>query len=175
MAENDQEQAVTAAVNTNANKFALQRLYIKDASFESPNSPDCFKAAYNPKVEFGISTKHQVLDADNNIYEVALKLTAEVTQEDNVAFLVEVEQAGIFEIAGFDDKEQMSMVLAVTCPTILFPYGREAVDALVTKGSFPPLMLAPISFESVYAQAQQQRAAQAETQPADTSSDQESH
>lgn len=166
MAENDQQQAGAVAEGTtnNQGKFALQRLYIKDSSFESPNSPACFKQAYNPKVDFGISTKNIQIDAENNLYEVALKLTAEVKQDDKTVFLVEVEQAGIFEIAGFDDKDRMSMVMNVTCPTILFPYGREAIDALVIKGSFPALMLAPISFEAVFAQAQQQRAQQADAQ-----------
>lgn len=171
MAENDQVKVDAGAVSTNSsdNKFGLQRLYIKDSSFESPNSPECFTVAYNPKVEFGISTKNKVLDAEKNLYEVCLKLTAEVKQEEKVMFLVEVEQAGIFEIAGFNEQEQLNLVINVTCPTILFPYGREAIDALVIKGSFPALMLAPISFEAIYAQAQQRRAAEqtgdAEVQP----------
>ena len=94
---------------------------------------------------------------------MVLRLTADVKQEDKTVFLVEVQQAGIFEIAGIEG-EQLEQVLSITCPSVLFPYGREAVDALVIKGSFPALMLAPINFEAVYAQAKaQQPAPQQET------------
>ena len=89
-----------------------------------------------------------------------MRLTADVKQEDKTVFLVEIEQAGIFEIRGIEG-EQLEQVLTITCPNVLFPYGREAIDALVTRGSFPALLLAPINFENIYLQAKQQQQAQA--------------
>lgn len=164
MAENDQEQtsAIAAGTNPAGAQFGVQRVYIKDSSFEAPNSPECFREAYSPKIDFSITSKNQVVDEEKGVYEVVLKLTADVKQDDKSVFLAEVHQAGIFEIKGIDDAETLARVLSVTCPTILFPYGREAIDSLIIKGSFPALMLAPVSFEAIYAQAQQQRAAAAQ-------------
>lgn len=151
MAENDQQNPQAAAAGTApATRFAVQRIYIRDASFEAPDTPEAFRRAYAPQVNFSINSRSKKVEGD--IYEVVLRLTADIKQDDKTVFLVEVQQAGIFEIAGLDG-ERMEQVLNVTCPSILFPYGREAVDALVTKGSFPALMLAPINFEAVYLQA----------------------
>ncbi len=158
MAENTTAAAPPA---TNEPRFGVQRLYIKDTSFESPDSPECFRRQYAPTINFNINTRSRKIEGD--MYEVVLRLTADVKQEDKTVFLVEVQQAGIFEIAGIEG-EQLEQVLSITCPSVLFPYGREAVDALVIKGSFPALMLAPINFEAVYAQAKaQQPAPQQET------------
>ena len=136
-------------------RFGVQRIYIKDTSFESPDTPECFRRAYTPKVGFSINTRSRKIEGD--VYEVVLRLTADVKQDEKTVFLVEVQQAGIFEVGGLEG-ERLEQVLTVTCPSILFPYGREAIDALVTKGSFPALMLAPINFEAVYMQAKRQQA-----------------
>jgi preprotein translocase subunit SecB len=138
-------------------RFGVQRIYIKDTSFESPDTPECFRRAYNPKVGFSINTRSRKIEGD--VYEVVLRLTADVKQDEKTVFLVEVQQAGIFEVGGLEG-ERLEQVLTVTCPSILFPYGREAIDALVIKGSFPALMLAPINFEAVYMQAKRQQAAE---------------
>ena len=151
MAENTTAAAQPAS---NEPRFGVQRLYIKDTSFESPDAPECFRRQYTPTINFNINTRSRKIDTD--LFEVVLRLTADVKQEDKTVFLVEVQQAGIFEIAGIEG-EQLEQVLTITCPSVLFPYGREAVDALVVKGSFPALMLAPINFEAVYAQAKQQK------------------
>lgn len=143
--------------DTNEPRFGVQRLYVKDASFEAPDTPECFRRQYSPNVNFNINTKSRRIDGD--MFEVVLRLTADVKQDDKTVFLAEVQQAGIFEIGGMDG-ERLEQVLTITCPTILFPYGREAIDALVIKGSFPALMLAPINFEALYVQAKQQQAAQ---------------
>jgi preprotein translocase subunit SecB len=140
-------------------RFGVQRIYIKDSSFEAPDTPECFRRAYNPKVNFSVNTRSRKIDGD--IYEVVLRLTADVKQDEKTVFLVEVQQAGIFEVGGLEG-ERLEQVLTITCPGILFPYGREAIDALTIKGSFPALMLAPINFEAVYMQAKRNQAQQAQ-------------
>ena len=159
MAENDQVAGQPVAqTNTSETKFGVQRIYLKDASFEAPDSPESFRRAYSPQVSFSINSRSKKLDG--NLFEVVLRLTADVKQEDKTVFLVEVQQAGIFEIAGLEG-ERLEQALSITCPTVLFPYGREAIDALMIKGSFPALMLAPINFEAVYVQAKRTQAEKA--------------
>jgi len=163
MAENDttQDQPAQAAEGSApGQRFSVQRIYVKDASFEAPDSPESFRRQYNPQVNFNINTRSR--NIEDNIYEVVLRLTADVKQDDKTVFLVEVQQAGIFEISGVEG-QQLEQVATITCPTILFPYGREAIDSLVLKGGFPALMLAPINFEAVYMQAKQNQQATAET------------
>jgi len=141
-------------------QFALQRIYLKDSSFESPRSPVVFQGKWEPKIHFDIKTRSSKVQDD--IYEVVLVLTAEAKLDDQSAFLVEVHQAGIFSCKDFDEA-QMEQVLSTVCPNILFPYAREAIDSLVIKGSFPALMLAPINFDALYAQQKQAQAEQAAT------------
>ena len=138
-------------------QFGLQRIYLKDSSFESPRSPAVFQGQWAPKINFDIKTRSNKIQDD--LYEVVLVLTAEAKQEEETAFLVEVHQAGIFGAKDFDDA-QIEQLLATVCPNILFPYAREAIDALVTKGSFPALMLSPINFEVLYQQQKQAMAQQ---------------
>ncbi len=136
-------------------QFALQRVYLKDSSFESPRSPQIFQSQWNPKINFDIKTRNTKLQED--VYEIVLSLTAEAQQEDQVAFVVEVHQAGICTLKDFEDAH-LEHILATVLPSILFPYAREAIDNLVVKGSFPALMLSPINFEALYAQKKQQDA-----------------
>ncbi|MDC1528145.1 protein-export chaperone SecB [Gammaproteobacteria bacterium] len=165
MAENDQEQKPAEAQagsqagqeGQDGQRFAVQRVYVKDASFEAPDTPTVFRQQYSPQVNFNINNRSTKVD--EGVYEVVLRLTADVKQDDKTVFLVEVQQAGIFEIRGLNN-EQLEQVLTITCPNILFPYGREAIDGLVTRGSFPALLLAPINFENIYQQAKQQQAEQ---------------
>lgn len=156
MAENDQAQGQPPApTSTPETRFGVQRIYLKDASLEAPDSPEAFRRAYSPQVSFSINSRSKKLDG--SMYEVVLRLTADVKQDNKTSFLVEVQQAGIFEVAGLEG-ERLEQVLSITCPTVLFPYGREAIDSLVTKASFPPLMLAPINFEAVYLSAKKKQA-----------------
>lgn len=166
MAENDNQDIQQAAAQGAAaeQRFSLQRIFVKDASFESPDSPESFRRPYNPQISFNINSRSRKLD--ENFYEVVLRLTADVKQDDKSVFLVEVSQGGVFEISGLDG-DRLEQVLSITCPNILFPYGREVVDSLVIKGSYPALMLAPINFEAVYLQAKRSQAEQAATRPAD--------
>jgi len=158
MAENDnQNQQAATQDNAAATRFSVQRIFVKDSSFEAPDSPECFRRPYSPAINFNINSRSRKIE--DNFYEVVLRLTADVKQDDKTLFLVEVQQAGVFEIAGLEG-DRLEQVLMITCPSILFPYGREAVDALVVKGSFPALMLAPVNFDAVYMQAKRQQTEQ---------------
>ncbi|NKB33359.1 MAG: protein-export chaperone SecB [Pseudomonadales bacterium] len=160
--ENNPQPAVApeGAQAAQGPQFGLQRIYLKDSSFESPRSPAVFQSQWSPKINFDIKTRSNKVQ--DGLFEVVLVLTAEAVLEEETAFLVEVHQAGIFGAKDFDDA-QLEQLLATVCPNILFPYAREAIDALVVKGSFPALMLSPINFEALY---QQQKQAAAKPQSA---------
>ena len=161
MAENEGNTPETAAApagdQPEGPQFQVQRIYLKDASFESPRSPTVFQGQWQPKVNFDIKTKNSKIQDD--VFEVVLVLTVEATVEEEPGFIVEVHQAGVFAAKGISDVE-LEQLLSTVCPSILFPYAREAIDSLVVKGSFPALMLAPINFDALY--TQQKQAAQAE-------------
>jgi preprotein translocase subunit SecB len=145
-----------AAAQENAGpNFAVQRLYLKDLSFETPQGPAAFQKQWKPKVSQDLNTKSAKID--DSTYEVALRITVTVKDEEETIYLIEVEQAGLFTIKGFDD-QQLAQVLNVTCATMLLPYAREAIDSTLIKGSFPPLMIPPINFESLFANAVKQAA-----------------
>jgi len=154
MAEND--QTTTAQTETPQKRFALKRIYIKDLSYEAPTSPDIFQQQYNPKIDFNLNCKNKLVT--ESFYEVVLRLTAEAKQDEKTLYLVEVDQAGIFDIYGIEGS-QLDQVLATMCPSILYPYAREAVDSIILKGTFPPLMLDHVNFEAIYAKSLQQKAA----------------
>jgi len=149
--------------------FEIHRVYIKDASFESPLSPAIFKADTKFAVDVSVDSKSIKLDGD--FYEVALTVTSTAKNEgdDDVAYIAEVKQAGIFTVAGFSDEDR-KQVLNSACANILFPYVREAISDLVNRGGFPQLYLAPINFDSLFQQQQEQGAAQAagETEASDS-------
>ncbi len=128
-------------------EFHIQRVYIKDVSFEAPNTPAIFQKDWKPEVKLDMDTKTAVLAED--IYEVVLTLTVTCTLEADTAFLCEVKQAGIFTAANLD-AQQLAHCLGSYCPNILFPYAREAVAGLVSKGSFPQLNLAPVNFDALF-------------------------
>ena len=138
-----------------APQFALQRIYLKDCSFESPRSPKVFQQQWQPHVNFDIKTRSEQVQDD--VYQVILSLTVEAKLEEQSAFLAEVHQAGIFTLKNFT-AVQREPILAAVCPNILFPYARESIDTLVVKGSFPALMLAPVNFDMLYQQKKQQQA-----------------
>lgn len=152
MAENEQNQQ-----EQQAPQFAIQRVYLKDASFEAPNSPQVFTKQWQPDVNLDMNTATSQLD--EGVYEVVLTLTVTAKNDGDTAFLVEIQQAGIFTISGLGEAE-LHHTLGAFCPSILFPYAREAVDNSVNKGSFPALMLAPVNFDALYAQQMQQRTAE---------------
>ena len=170
MAENDNQENQQAEAATQdaaaEQRFAIQRIYVKDASFEAPDSPESFRRPYNPQINFNINSRTRKIE--DNFFDVVLRLTAEVKQDEKTVFLVEVSQAGVFEISGLEG-DRLEQVLSITCPNILFPYGREVVDSLVMKGGCPALMLAPINFEAIYLQAKRNQEQEAAAVPADAS------
>ncbi|GAA6167004.1 protein-export chaperone SecB [Sessilibacter corallicola] len=131
-------------------QFAIQRIYIKDLSFEAPMGAQAFRKQWKPAINQELNTKTTKID--ENLYEVILTLTVTVKIEEETAFLVEVQQGGAFTVAGLEG-QQLAHALNTACPQILFPYAREAIDGVVTKGSFPALMLPPVNFDALFAQA----------------------
>ncbi|MEM6582840.1 MAG: protein-export chaperone SecB [Pseudomonadota bacterium] len=145
-------------------QFAMQRIYTKDISLESPATPSVFKKQWQPKVNVDLGTKSEKIDEGGN-HEVVLTLTITAKIDDETAFLIEVQQAGIFLITGFTP-EDLRRVVGTAAPNVLFPYARECVDSLCVKSGFPPLMLAPINFDAMYQQAlAQAQANQGEAEP----------
>jgi preprotein translocase subunit SecB len=142
-------------------QFMIQRVYVKDASFEAPNTPDVFKEDWEPKLDLDLSSRSKKVE--DNIYEVELNVTATVNNKDKVAFISEVKQAGIFTIEGAPE-DQLGHLLGSFCPNILFPYAREVVSDMVMKASFPQLVLAPVNFDALYMQQlEQQKESKKET------------
>lgn len=162
MAENEgsnpEAAAASATDQPEGPHFALQRIYLKDSSFESPRSPATFQGQWQPKINFDIKVKNSKIE--DGIFEVVLVLTVEAILEEKPAFIVEVQQAGLFIITDFD-AARLEQLLSTVCPNILFPYAREVVDSLVVKGSFPALMLPPTNFDAIYAQQKQAEASNA--------------
>jgi preprotein translocase subunit SecB len=140
----------------NAREFAIQRIYIKDISFEAPNAPQIFNTEWKPESNLNLNSEAKQVGDDS--YEVTLSVTVTTKVDGKVAFLVEAQQAGIFRLVGFADEEKGHM-LGSYCPNTLFPYLREVVSDLVTKGSFPQLVLTPVNFDALYAQHMAERSA----------------
>jgi len=146
-------------------QFALQRVYIKDASIEVPGAPVIFTKEWKPEIKLDLNSGARRVDDKH--FEVQVKATVTAKLGEDTAFLVEVMQAGLF-LADNIPEEQLKPMLGAMCPNILFPYLRESVDSLVVKGGFPALMLAPINFDALYQQRMQQEAAQAAEAAQDT-------
>ncbi|EIW88792.1 preprotein translocase subunit SecB [Alishewanella agri BL06] len=153
MAE-QQANGVAAEQAAQGVQFAIQRIFVKDISFEAPNAPAIFRKEWKPEVKLDLDTRSEKLD--DSTYQVILSLTVTTTVGEETAFLCEVQQAGIFSISQLEEA-QMAHMLAAFCPNILFPYAREAVSNLVNRGTFPQLNLAPVNFDALFAQYLQQR------------------
>lgn len=156
---NETKPAAQAESQAVTGQLAIQKIYVKDLSFEAPNTPAVFTEQLNPAVDINFS--NDINELGENQYEVVLLVTVTVKQDERSVYLVEVKQAGIFTISGFP-AEHMPAILATACPNILFPYVREVVSDVVTKGGFPQILLAPVNFEQLYAQELQRRQAEAE-------------
>jgi len=143
----------------------LQKIYIKDFSFESPNSPDVFTGGqWSPKTDLNLRSSHNSLE--NDIHEVVLTITVNAKHEEKTLFLAEVQQAGLFQISGYS-QEEFDTIVGTFCPNTLFPYVREAVASVVARGGFPEFLLQPINFDALYAESRKQaQQAQAEAQSA---------
>jgi preprotein translocase subunit SecB len=155
MSENTPINPVSnGAGETNA-QLSLQKVYIKDASFEVPGAPQIFQEQGQPKVQLNLS--QQVGTLADNVYEVVLTVTVTCKLAEKTAYLAEVQQAGVFGMSGFDPANREA-VLATYCPNVLFPYARQIVSDLIQNGGFPPFLLQPINFESLYAEQMRRRA-----------------
>ena len=157
MSENNNQSVAEQTSDPEQGQFGIQKIYVKDMSFETPNSPEVFQEQWSPTVNMDVANSASKMDDD--LCEVVLSVTVTVTSEDKPIYLVEVQQAGIFHIAGFSD-EIMGRMLATTCPNILFPFAREVIADVVARGGFPQLLLAPVNFEALFVQKMQQQAAQ---------------
>ncbi|KGJ98155.1 protein-export chaperone SecB [Thalassotalea sp. ND16A] len=138
--------------------FAIQRIYTKDVSFESPAGPSIFQKDWQPEIKLDLDTRSSKLADDT--YEVILALTVTAKLGEEVAFLCEVQQAGIFTVGNMPEP-QIAHTLGSFCPNTLFPYAREVVSSLVSRGTFPQLNLAPVNFDALFASYVQKRAAEA--------------
>ena len=159
MAESKHSANKTNNQGAQQGQFSIQKIYTKDLSFESPNSPQAFTAEWKPKLEIHLAS--EATDLGDNAHEVVLKITVTVRVEEQTAYLAEVHQAGIFAIAGIP-AEQMQPMLGAFCPNILFPFARETLSDLVARGGFPQLLLAPVNFEALYAQQQEEQQKQSQ-------------
>lgn len=143
---------------TEEKNFGIQKIYVKDMSFETPNSPAVFTMEWKPEINLELNTQSSKI-ADG-VHEVVLSLTVTAKLGDNTAYLAEVQQAGVFSMKGFPEAEMAPMIGAF-CPGTLYPYARETVSDLVTRGGFPQLVLAPINFDALFAEQVQKMQSQA--------------
>jgi len=138
-----------SGATANQPQFEIQRIFVKDLSYEAPNTPHTFVEDWKPEVQLNLETKSNRIQ--DNTHEVILSVTANVTSNKKPAFVVEVQQAGVFLIAGLPN-DQLRQMLGSFCPNILFPYAREVISDMVMRGGFPQLILAPVNFDMLYNQ-----------------------
>jgi preprotein translocase subunit SecB len=146
--------ATNGAAGPAGAQLSLQKVYIKDASFEVPGAPHIFQDQGQPQVQLNLA--QQVGNLAENVYEVVLTVTVTCKLAEKTAYLAEVQQAGVFGMQGFDDQNREA-VLATYCPNVLFPYARQVVSDLIQNGGFPPFLLQPINFDSLYAEQVRRR------------------
>ena len=152
MSENEQQEQASGP------QLSIEKIYVKDISFEMPAGPEVFTENWQPEVNMDLNTQARLIT--DNIYDVELTITVTAKNSDKTAFLVEVKQCGIFNISGVEN-DTLNGLLGAYCPNVLFPYSREAISDLVAKGGFPQLLLAPVNFDALY--AQQKQAAEGES------------
>ena len=138
--------------------FTVEKLYVKDVSFEAPGTPQVFNETAQPQLQMNLNQRVQRLS--DTAYEVVLGVTLTCTFGEKTAYLAEVQQAGVFGLVGFDEMT-LDVMLGTHCPNALYPYARQAISDLIQAGGFPPFLLQPINFDSLYAESVRQRAEQA--------------
>jgi preprotein translocase subunit SecB len=158
MTEQTAPQADGADANAAQPQFTVEKIYLKDVSFEAPNAPQIFNEQGQPQLNMNLNQK--VARLADGVYEVVLGVTLTCMMGEKTVYLSEVQQAGIFSLAGFDDRT-LDMMLGTYCPNVLFPYARQAISELISQGGFPPFYLQPINFEGLYAEGLRRRAEQA--------------
>ncbi|MFC4763379.1 protein-export chaperone SecB [Dyella koreensis] len=144
---------VTANGQAGQPQLVLQKIYVRDVSFEAPNAPQIFQEIgetdQQPQVQLNLGQK--ATDLGNDMYEVVLSLTLTCTLGERTAYLAEVQQAGVFGVSGFNEADHAG-IIGSYCPNLLFPYARQVISALVMEGGFPPFLLQPINFDALYAE-----------------------
>jgi len=158
--EKDRKDLDGAGTGPGTGQFSLQKIYIKDVSFETPHTPEIFRLDWAPAVNMQISSG--ATHINDEVVEIVLTVTVTTTLGEKTAYLVEAHIAGIFKFKDFPQNAVEHMV-ATTCPNILFPFARELVCDLVTRGGFPQLLLAPVNFEALYAQQKRKQNAEPES------------
>ncbi len=138
--------------------FSVEKIYVKDVSFEVPNAPHVFNEQTQPQLQMNLNQR--VTRLSEVAFEVVLGVTLTCNADDKPLYLVEVEQAGVFGLTGFD-QATLDGMLGVHCPNVLYPYARQLISDLIQAGGFPPFLLQPINFDALYAEGLRQRAAQA--------------
>jgi preprotein translocase subunit SecB len=137
-------------------RLSIGKIYLKDFSFESPQAPEVFRQTdWKPQTDLNLRSSHTTISEEH--HEVVLTVTVEAKTDDKSLFLVELQQAGLFEIVGYEG-EELSAIIGSFCPNILFPYARETIASLIQKGGFPEFVLQPINFDALYLQSKQQQA-----------------
>lgn len=156
--ENPQTSGNGAAQEAQSDRpdFSIQKVFIKDLSFEAPDAPEIFMQEWKGETNIQLNTNARPIDEANGVFEVELGLTVTTESHGKTAYLVEIKQAGVFIVRNFSD-EQRNQLLGAYCPTVLFPFARETVADLVLKGGFPQLLLQPVNFEALYAQHRQEQ------------------
>ena len=151
------EPVANGAAEANGPTFSVEKIYVKDVSYEAPGVPQVFNEGGTPSLEMSLNPRVQVVA--ENLYEVELGVTLTCKMADKTVYLVEVRQAGVFGLAGFDD-QTLDAMLGVHCQNILYPYARQMVSDMIVAGGFPPFLLQPINFEAMYVENLRRRAAQ---------------
>ena len=146
-----------AAAEATGPSFSVEKIYVKDVSFEAPGAPQVFNDQGQPQLEMNLNQRVQRLS--EQLFEVVLSVTLTCKLEDKTVYLVEAQQAGVFGLAGFDE-QTLDAMLGIHCPTVLYPYARQIIGDLIQAGGFQPFLLQPINFEGVYAESLRQRQAQ---------------
>ena len=153
----EQETPTGAGAAATGPSFTVEKLYVKDVSFEAPGTPQVFNEAGQPQLQMNLNQRVQRLN--ENAFEVVLGVTLTCTIAEKTAYLAEVQQAGVFGLAGFDDAS-LDAMLGTHCPNALYPYARQVISDLIQAGGFPPFLLQPLNFESLFAEGMRQRAEQ---------------
>jgi preprotein translocase subunit SecB len=143
-----------AADQAAAPAFTVEKVYVKDVSFEAPGTPQVFNETGQPQLQMNLNQRVQRLS--ENAFEVVLGVTLTCTVSEKTAYLAEVQQAGVFGLSGFDD-QTLDAMLGTHCPNVLYPYARQAISDLISAGGFPPFLLQPINFDALYAEGLRQR------------------
>lgn len=162
MSEPQQPQATSNEPQQTQPMFGIEKIYVKDISLEIPHAPDVFLTSEQPQVDVQLHNEGAAIG--EGMYQVVLTITVTAKAGDKTVFLVEVAQAGIFQIRNVPDTD-LEPLLATACPNIIFPYAREAVSAVINRAGFPPVYLAPVNFEAIYLQRLQQAQEQAQDAP----------